>query len=162
LWRIDLTQAVHILRHASVAYFAAAVAIWLVTVWPLCWRWQRLLAARGVHDELGWLTRTFFVSYSASQVLPTSLGGDATRFELGTRRHRGRGSEVSGSVLAGRALGGVATLALAAIGFLLAIGRYDVGAYLWIELTIAVAAVLGTVVLLSRTLRRPLRRLVPM
>ena len=38
------------------------------------------------------------------------------------------------SVLLERALGGAATVALAAIGFVLAIGRYDVGAYLWVEL----------------------------
>ena len=27
----------------------------------MAWRWQRLLAARGVHDSLGHLTRTYFV-----------------------------------------------------------------------------------------------------
>ena len=42
-----------------------------------------------------------------------------------------------------RGLGGAATVLLGAIGFLLAIGRYDVGAYLWLELLF----VLGTIVL---------------
>src|ERR671910_308050 len=40
-------------------------------------------------------------------------------------------------------LGGVPPLTLAAIGFALALGHYDVGAYLWIE----GAFVLGTIVL---------------
>jgi uncharacterized protein (TIRG00374 family) len=161
VWKIDVVQSIHILRSASIPYFVAASAIWLVTIWPLCWRWQRLLAARGVHDGLRWLTRTYLVSYSASQVLPTSLGGDATRIVIGMRRHGGRGSELTGSVLAERALGGVATLVLAAVGFVLAIGRYDVGAYLWIELALVLVTAIAAVVLLSRTMRRPLRRAVP-
>ena len=49
------------------------------------------------------------------------------------RRHPGQGGAVAGSVLLERALGGAATLALAAVGFALALGHYDVGAYLWIE-----------------------------
>ena len=56
-----------------------------------------------------------------------------------------------------RALGGAATLALAAVGFVLAIGRYDVGAYLWVELGFVVATVFLGVVLFSRRMRRPLR-----
>jgi len=47
-------------------------------------------------------------------------------------------------VLLERALGGAATVLLGAIGFLLAIGRYDVNAYLWIEGVF----VFGTIVLL--------------
>ena len=39
----------------------------------------------------------------------------------------------SAIVLLERALGGAATVLLGAVGFVLAIGRYDVGAYLWIE-----------------------------
>ena len=50
---------------------------------------------------------------------------------------------------------------LAAIGFLLAIGRYDVGAYLWIEAAIAGATVIGAIVLFSRRVRRLLAFLVP-
>src|SRR5262249_31045612 len=56
---------------------------------------------------------------------------------------------------------GAATLVLAAIGFVLAIGNYDVGAYLWVELAFIVGTVLLGVLLFSRTMRRPLARLVP-
>ena len=79
-----------------------------------------------------------------------------------TRRHPGRGGPVAGSVLLERALGGAATLALAAIGFVLAIGRYDVGAYLWVELAFVVATAALGVVLFSRRARGPLRRSVPL
>ena len=70
----------------------------------------------------------------------------------------GRGGPIAGSVLLERALGGAATLALAAVGFVLAIGDYDVGAYLWIELAFVVATVVLAVALFSRAARRPLAR----
>jgi len=44
-WKIDISQTVHVLVHANFAYFAAAVAIVVFSVWPMAWRWQRLLAA---------------------------------------------------------------------------------------------------------------------
>ena len=69
---------------------------------------------------------------------------------------------MAGSVLLERALGGAATLALAAVGFALAVGRYDVGAYLWIEALFVVATIVLGFVLFSRSLRRPLARLVPL
>ena len=134
LWKIDLGKTVDILRNADLGYFFAAVAIMVVTVWPMAWRWQKLLAGRGIHDRLAWLTRAYFTAYTAGQVLPTSVGGDAMRIFETTRRHPGNGGPIAGSVLLERALGGAATLALAAIGFVLAIGNYDVGAYLWVEL----------------------------
>ena len=74
----------------------------------------------------------------------------------------GRGGPIAGSVLLERALGGSATLALAAVGFALALGEYDVGAYLWIELAFVVATVLLAVAVFSRSARRPLSRTVPL
>ena len=37
----------------------------------MAWRWQQLLAVRGVHERVPWLTRTYFVSYAWGQILPT-------------------------------------------------------------------------------------------
>src|SRR5919199_857804 len=144
VWKIDVSRTAHILGHASVGYFLLALAIMVVTVWPMAWRWQQLLRAQGIHDRLPWLARAYFVAYTAGQVLPTSVGGDAARIYETSRRHPGRGGPIAGSVLLERALGGAATLLLAAAGFALAIGRYDVGAYLWLELAFVVATlVLG-------------------
>ncbi len=162
LWKIDVGKTVDVLRDARLGYFFSSVAIMVATVLPMAWRWQRLLAGRGIHDRLGWLTRAYFTAYTAGQVLPTSIGGDAMRIFETTRRHPGRGGPVAGSVLLERALGGAATLVLAAIGFVLAIGRYDVGAYLWVELGFVVATVVLGVVLFSRRMRRPLRLSVPL
>jgi uncharacterized protein (TIRG00374 family) len=153
---------VHVLVHAQFAYFAAAVAIVVVSVWPMAWRWQKLLDAKGIHDRLSWLTRAYFVSYTAGQILPTAVGGDAVRIYETSRRHPGNGGPVAASVLLERALGGAATLTLAAVGFALAIGRYDVGAYLWVEGAFVVATLVLAVLLFSRRLRPLLARTVPL
>ena len=161
VWKIDLGRAGHELAHARIGYFLASLAIMVVTVWPMAWRWQRLLRAKGVEDRLPWLVRTYFVSYMVGQVLPTSIGGDASRIYETTRRHPGNGGPIAGSVLLERALGGAATLILAAIGFVLAIGRYDVGAYLWVEAAFVVGTIVLGVALFSRSARRPLARIAP-
>jgi glycosyltransferase 2 family protein len=162
IWKIDIRRTVHVLVHAQFAYFAAAVAIVVVSVWPMAWRWQKLLDAKGIHDRLGWLTRAYFVSYTAGQILPTAVGGDAVRIYETSRRHPGNGGPVAASVLLERALGGAATLTLAAVGFALAIGRYDVGAYLWVEGAFVVATLVLAVLLFSRRLRPLLARTVPL
>jgi uncharacterized protein (TIRG00374 family) len=162
LWQIDVGQTLHILRHANLGYFLGAIAIMGISVWPMAWRWQRLLRARGMHDDLGWLVRTYFVSYTAGQILPTSIGGDAARIYETSKRHPGQGAPVTGSVLLERALGGAATLILAAIGFALAIGQYDVGGYLWVELAFVVGSVVAAFALFSRRARGPLGRTRPL
>jgi hypothetical protein len=71
-------------------------------------------------------------------------------------------SPIAGSVLLERALGGAITLALAGIGFVLAIGRYPIGAYLWVELLFVVLTILAGVVFFSRRVRGWLRFAVPL
>src|SRR6476469_8855047 len=161
-WKIDIAQTLHILVHAKIGYFLGAVAIMIVSVWPMAWRWQQLLAAKGIHDRLSWLVRAYFVAYTGGQVLPTAVGGDAVRIYETSRRHPGNGGPVAASVLLERALGGAATLTLAAVGFALAIGHYDVGAYLWVEGAFVVATLVLAVLLFSRRLRPLLARTVPL
>jgi uncharacterized protein (TIRG00374 family) len=162
VWKIDIRRTAHILAHANVGYFALSVAIMGVSVLPMAWRWQQLLRASEIVERVGWLVRAYFVSYTAGQVLPTSIGGDASRIYETARRHPGRGGSAAGIVLLERALGGAATLTLAAVGFALAVGRYHVGAYLWIEAAFVVATVIVGIALFSRAARRPLRRFVPL
>ena len=105
--------------------------------------------------------RAYLVSYTAGQVLPTAVGGDASRVYETARRHSGRLGDLTAIVLLERALGGVATLVLAAIGFALALGRYNVGAYLWIEGAFVVGTIVLGVLFFSHRARGPLRRFVP-
>jgi uncharacterized protein (TIRG00374 family) len=161
LWKIDLGKTGHVLAHARLGWWFAALAIMVGSVWPMAWRWQRLLAARGVHDSLRRLVRTYFVGYAAGQVLPTALGGDASRIYETMRRHEGSGGAAAGTVLLERALGGAATLTLAIVGFALAVGRYSVGGYLWVELAFVVATIVLAVLLFSTRMHGPLQRVRP-
>ena len=158
IWKIDLGRTLRVIADADPVYLFLALGIMVVTILPMAWRWQLLLRAKGVDDQIGWLTRAYFVSYAAGQVLPTSVGGDAVRIFETARRHPGHGDTAAASVLLERAIGGAATLMLAAVGFLLAVGHYDVGAYLWIEGIFVVATIVLAFLLFSRR-ARPLLRL---
>jgi uncharacterized protein (TIRG00374 family) len=162
VFKIDISRTAHILAHTSIGYFLGAVAIMVISVWPMAWRWQKLLEARGIRDRLSWLVRAYFVAYTAGQILPTAVGGDAVRIYETAKRHTGRGGQVAGSVLLERALGGAATLSLAAVGFVLAVGKYDVGAYLWIELAFVIGTVILAVALFSRRVRPLLAKTAPL
>jgi uncharacterized protein (TIRG00374 family) len=161
VWKIDLGKTLDVLQETHVGWFVLAIAIMVLTVPPMAVRWKWLLAAQGMHDRVAWLTRAYFVSYTAGQILPTAVGGDAVRILEVSRRHPGRTVTNTAIVLLERGLGGAATVLLGAVGFVLAIGRYDVGAYLWVE----GAFVLGTVVLgflfLARSARPLLARCAP-
>ena len=162
LWQLNVRRTAHILVHSDLAWFAGAVAVMLGGVPPMAFRWQKLLQARGIRESLPWLNRAYLVSYTAGQVLPTAVGGDASRIYESSRRHPGRFGDLTAIVLLERALGGIATLLLAAIGFALAIGQYDVGAYLWIEGAFVVGTVVLGILFFSRSARWLLRRVVPL
>src|SRR5919204_343993 len=162
VWKIDISRTAHILVNAHAGYFLAALAIMALSVFPMAWRWRRLLHAKGIDDTLPWLVRAYYVSYTAGQVLPTAVGGDAMRIYETTRRHPGKRGAAAASVVLERALGGAATLTLAAVGFALALGRYDVGAYLWIEGAFVIGTIVLAVLLFSVRMRPFLARTVPL
>jgi uncharacterized protein (TIRG00374 family) len=162
VWKIDVSRTVEILGDTNLGYFAVAVALALVTTWPMALRWKWLLDAKGIHDRLNWLTRAYFVSYAAGQVLPTAIGGDASRIYETARRHPGNTGTIAGAVVLERAIGGAATLLLAGIGLALAVGEYDIGVYLWIEAIFVVGTVVGGFLIFSRRARRWLRWLAPL
>jgi glycosyltransferase 2 family protein len=162
VWKIELGTTLDVLGETDLAWFAAAVLIMVLTVPVLAARWGWLLEAHGIRERLRWLTRAYFVAYTAGQLLPTSLGGDAVRVVETVRRHPGRTGDVTGTVLLERGLGGAATVLLGALGFVLSVGRYDVSAYLWLE----GAFVFGTIALgflfFARSARPLLRRMEPL
>ena len=115
-----------------------------------------------MRERLPWLTRAYLVAYTAGQILPTSIGGDAVRILETSRRHPARLGAISAIVLLERALGGAATVLLGAFGFLLAIGRYDVGAYLWIEGAFVFGTILLAFLFFARSARPLLRLTTPL
>ena len=162
VWKIDIREAFELLADADPWLFLGAAGIMLVTVPPMAWRWQRLLEAHAIHERVRWRTRAYLTAYAAGQILPTSIGGDAMRIFETSRRHPGHGGPVAGTVLLERALGGAATLTLAAVGLALAIGKYDVGAYLWIEAAFVAATIVLAVGLFARSARPLLARAAPL
>jgi uncharacterized protein (TIRG00374 family) len=155
VWKIDLHTTIDILVDADPWWFALAVSIMIGTALPMALRWQWLMRAQSMDDNFPWLTRAYFVAYTAGQVLPTSIGGDAMRVYETARRHPGRRGDITAIILLERGLGGAGTVLLGAIGFVLALGTYDVGAYLWLEGLF----VLGTLVLLFLFFARAARPL---
>jgi hypothetical protein len=161
IWKINIGKTVDIIESADPWWLALSAFLTMITVVPMTWRWQKLLAARGIEENFGWLNRAYFVSYAVGQVLPTSVGGDASRIYETTKRHPGEGTPITGSVLLERALGGAITLALAAVGFVLAIGSYNIGPYLWIEGLFVALTIFAAFVFFSRRVRILLRFGVP-
>ena len=162
VWKIDLGTTLDVLSETSVAWFVAAAAIMVLTVPVLAARWDALLRAHGIHERLPWLTRAYFVAYTAGQILPTALGGDAVRILETARRHAGRTAAITGTVVLERGLGGAATVLLGAAAFLLSIGRYDVSAYLWLEGLFVFGTILLAFLFFARSARPLLRRTQPL
>jgi len=162
LSKIDVGKTADTIRAAQLGWISLAAVLVLVTLLPMAWRWRLLLRARGIEEDYWWLVRAYFVSYAVGQVLPTSVGGDASRIFETARRHPGQTTPITGSVLLERALGGAVTLVLAGLGFILAIGRYAIGAYLWIELLFVVLTAFAGFVFFSRAMRRRLAFALPL
>ena len=163
-WQIDLGQTIDILRESKWGYVAASLLIFLATTWLMAWRWWALLRVRGVHEPYGWLVRMYFVSYAASQVLPTAVGGDAVRILEHARRRPDVRATAAGAVVMERILGSAGTLVLVAIALALAAGRYEgVRLLVILELALLAALIILGLLLFSKRIGRHLEeRLVPL
>jgi uncharacterized protein (TIRG00374 family) len=164
LWQIDLSQTVDIVRSSHWGYVLAAFVLFAGTTWLMAWRWDVLLAAKGVHEPFSWLVRMYFVGYAAGQILPTAIGGDAVRIFEHSRRRPGVTATAAGAVVMERVLGSAGTLVLVAVGLAVAAGRYDDVRFLFIlELALVAAMIVLGLLLFSRRLGQELeRRLFPL
>src|SRR6266568_1480376 len=90
--KIDVGKTAHIIGSASLWWLLLCLVLTMGTVPIQAWRWQLLLRVRGIAESFGWLLRAYFVSYAVGQVLPTAVGGDASRIYETTKRHPGFGS----------------------------------------------------------------------
>jgi uncharacterized protein (TIRG00374 family) len=164
LWQIDLGQTIDILKESQWGYVLGSLAIFLATTWLMAWRWWMLLRVRGVHEPYGWLVRMYFVSYAASQVLPTAIGGDAVRIIEHARRRPDVRATAAGAVVMERILGAAGTLVLVALALALAAGRYEgVRLLVILELALFAALVILGLLLFSKQLGRHLEeRLFPL
>jgi uncharacterized protein (TIRG00374 family) len=158
LWQIDLDRTVDLIASSNPGYVLAALAIFLVTTVAMAWRWRILLDSKDLHEPLGWLTKLYFVSYAAGQVLPTSVGGDALRIIEHARRRPNSRGEAAGAVFMERAVGSVGTLLLVAVGLGVAVGRYeDITPILWLEVALVAAMLVVAVLVFHRRSARALQ-----
>jgi uncharacterized protein (TIRG00374 family) len=162
VWKVDLGRTVDVLLDAEPAWVVLAIAIMVGTAPLMALRWKWLLAAQGIAERVPWLTRSYYVSYAVGQFLPTSIGGDASRIVESSRRHPGRTADLTAIVLLERGLGGAATLLLGAVGFLLAVGHYDVSAYIWIEGLFVFGTIVVLFLFFARSARPLLARVEPL
>ena len=151
IWQIDLRKTIDLIASSNGWYLLAAYAIFLATTVGMAWRWQALLASKGLHEPLTWLTKLYFMGYAAGQVLPTSIGGDTVRIAAHARRRPDAKAEAAGAVLMERVVGSAGTLVLVAIGLVLAIGRYNnIREVVILEIALSVALVLALSLMFSR------------
>lgn len=157
VWRIDLSQTADLLADSKPSYVLGAFFIFLATTWVMAWRWQLLLAAKGMHEPLGWLTRVYFVGYAAGQILPTAIGGDAVRIIEHARRRPEAKANAAAAVLMERVIGAAGVLLVVAVGIAIAAGRYEnVRALVFLEIVFVAITALILAALFSRRLSRPL------
>jgi glycosyltransferase 2 family protein len=151
IWQIDLRKTIDLIASSNGWYLLAAYAIFLATTVGLAWRWQVLLASKGIPEPIGWLTKTYFIGYAAGQVLPTAIGGDTVRIAAHARRRPDAKGEVAGAVLMERVLGSAGTLVLVAIGLVLAIGRYNnIRQVVILEIALSVAVAVALALMFSK------------
>jgi glycosyltransferase 2 family protein len=151
IWQINLGQTIDLIASSNGWYLLASYLIFLATTVGMAWRWKALLASKGIHEPLSWLTKIYFVGYAAGQVLPTSIGGDTVRIAAHARRRPDAKAEAAGAVLMERVLGSAGTLVLVAIGLVLAIGRYnDIREIVILELALSAGLAVALALMFSR------------
>ena len=151
IWQINLGATIDLIGSSNGWYLLASYVIFLVTTVGMAWRWKALLASKGIHEPLSWLTKLYFVGYAAGQVLPTSIGGDTVRIAAHARRRPDAKAEVAGAVLMERVVGSAGTLVLVALGLVLALGRYNnIQEVLILEIALSVGLAVALALMFSR------------
>jgi uncharacterized protein (TIRG00374 family) len=163
VWQIDIGQVVDLIGDANGLYLLAALALFLASTFGMAFRWQLLLAAKGILEPIGWLTRLYFIGYAAGQVLPTGIGGDAVRIVEHSRRRPAQKGEVAGAVVLERVIGAAGTLVMVGIGLIVSIGRYDdIEGLIIVEIVFLAFVTAGFVLLFSKRVARRLGWLGPL
>jgi len=135
LSRIDTAQLWAAARTASLAWLAAAIAIYGMMIGISAWRWGLLLRAQGVRLPFTTLTRSFLVATFFNNFLPSNIGGDVVRV-ADTAAAAGSKTLATTVVLLDRSLGLLGLVLIAALGATLGSRLSDGGpippALLWL------------------------------
>ena len=115
LSRMDVARLWATARSASLAWLAAALAIFLVQILVGAWRWGLLVRAQGIPMTYGALVNSYLVATFFNNFLPSNVGGDVIRIR-DSAKSAGSTTVAATVVLFDRAIG------LLGLGFVAATG----------------------------------------
>jgi glycosyltransferase 2 family protein len=158
LRRVGVGAVSRELSEVGLASVLAILALQFLNTALKSYKWQRLLAADGIHVTHATAFASYMVSTFFSVFLPSSIGGDAVR-AVDLARRSGRGMATATSVVADRVLG---FAAIGVVGVLaLAAGSASVLAprLRWAGAALYLAVLAGSIVLFQDWPLRLARRL---
>ncbi len=160
--RIDVASVWRLMKGASPAWIACALALYLVMILVSTWRWRVLLNTQHVQVPPGTLVNSYLAACFANNFLPSNIGGDVIRIADTARPAKSK-TLAAAVVLADRGIGVVGLAFIAACGSTIAAQRSEaigpIGpALFWSGLLVAVVAAVLVIAKPSRlgTLARPL------
>ncbi len=138
-------------RHSvsTLAWIGAALLSATVGLVLSAWRWQRVIAAFGVHVPLRSLTGHYFAGQFVGNVLPSTIGGDVLRVSR-SAKHIGSSETAFAAVALERLTGFLALPLLSLVGFALDPSLLSTSTA-WVALLIsgATLAALGVILFLA-------------
>ena len=164
LGRTDLSRLWSYVLHASPAWLAVALLLYLVMILLSVWRWKILLDAQHLTVPAGRLLSSYLVATFFNNFLPSNIGGDVIRIR-DTAGQAGSKTLATTVILMDRGLGLLGLLSVAAVGSSVASrigGRPPVVAsMLWLALAGGLAASAAAVLLPGGVARllSPLRQI---
>jgi uncharacterized protein (TIRG00374 family) len=123
LFRAKLGTSLALIRTAHPGPLLAAAAWYVVFIFVSAWRWQVLLAARGLRFSILYLARVFTISLFFCKLLPTSIGGDVMR--IAYTAPKDRTADAFSATLLDRLIGFTSLMFLAVV---VSIGLFAVSA----------------------------------
>jgi uncharacterized membrane protein YbhN (UPF0104 family) len=115
LSRVDVSRLWSVARHASPAWLAAALLLYLAMVATSAWRWDLLLRAQHVTLRYRFLMASYLVATFFNNFLPSNIGGDVIRI-ADTAKAAGSKTLATTVVLIDRGLGLLGLALMAATG----------------------------------------------
>lgn len=148
---VDVSAAMHSLAWADPWAVLTALLVSALGVIFSAFKWQQILAARSIRMSLALSTRIYWIGMLVSNVLPTSIGGDAVRIWLAA--DHGEMPELTASVVFERLTGLIVLLLIFATA--MAVDPHHVRLPWGVgPMVILVAAVVAMAVILPKPLQR--------
>lgn len=147
-WRVDRAAFLRSVEALPVSVFVGCVGLYTLGYVISTLRWQRLLAAEGIHLSLWRLILVYFEAAFFNLFLPTLIGGDIVRGYTIYRLTRGHDASIA-SILVDRLSGFAAMVVIALVALAVAYRRLQDPQVTGMILAVAGAFVLAMTLLLN-------------